>query len=80
MFEDANQSIIEFNEVIPKVLTEFKLQSDDLIDKSYLITYTITEIEDEDGFVMEENKIIKLEEINLEYNAIEGDIDEDEEN
>ena len=55
LFEDANENIIEFNEVAPKILTQFKLKTDDLIDEAYSITYVITEKEDEDGFVFEEN-------------------------
>lgn len=69
LFEDADENIIEFNEVLPKVLAQFKLQNDALVDKAYLITYLTKEIEDEDGFIFEENKIIKLENTSLEYNT-----------
>ena len=76
LFEDANENIIEFNEVAPKILTQFKLKTDDLIDKAYSISYVITEKEDEDGFVFEENKIIKLENTSLEYNSDEFELED----
>jgi hypothetical protein len=72
LFEDANENIIEFNQILPKVLTQFKLKTDELVDKAYSVTYIITEKEDEDGFVFEENQIIKLENTSLEYNANSG--------
>lgn len=75
LFEDANENIIEFYEVEAKVLNQFNLKTDDLIDKAYIVTYIVNEKEDEDGFVFEENKIIKLENTSLEYNS-NGDYDE----
>jgi hypothetical protein len=74
-FEEANGDYLVFNHVEKEVLTKFALQSDKLVGKAFLVTYTTKMLKDEEGYEYEEYTITKLQEIKLE--RIPSDDDED---
>lgn len=78
-FADVDENYIEFTEVKPDVLKKFNLKTPELVDQAFQITYTVEEIEDEDGELSDTKyTIVKLDRTIIERN--EEDDEEDDEN
>ncbi len=74
-FEEPNGDYLTFNYADKEVLTKFALQTDKLIGKSFLISYSSKVAQDEEGYEYEELTITKLQEIKLERIIFEEDED-----
>lgn len=77
LFSDANGEYTEFHEVDEKLLKQYDLQSEDLVGKAFLVTFSVSEKKDEEGFEYEHNKITALKPIQLEKAVEEDEEDSD---